>query len=980
MLAIRSDYYRLAGWAPAHEVYYPAYTLIQLDARTDYKYNADDQLTETGQTDDQFKWLRPNAPDWEPGKETKPRVVVSNQARDAMGRVTVETSAAQSTNYTLNTKNQVTQSTSTQGGSTTTTNYDYGTGSAYALGQLVSATSTQGASTQTTTNSYGWYDGAVLSGSIVTGTGQSAPGTSTLSYDAFGLVTGKSFTGGTSGSVNFVYDAASQGIASSDSTSGTVYEDRWYRMGGVNMWHYSNRYNLAAGDASIVGSRYTVKGGDTLQSVALTLWGDGSLWYKLAEANGLSAGAALSEGQSLIVPSGVWRNSQNAATYTPYDAGRFIGPVDASPSYPAPPKSAKCGVFGQILLVAIAVAVTIIATPAAGATFGQVLLGAAAGSIASQGVGLITGIQDKFSFKSLALSVVAAGVGYGIGQAAQGLKGLGEISKANTVISGAEKALGRVGSFLSNTSSVAAGAVRGAISSTLSQGISVATGLQKSFSWTSVAAAGIGAGLAGAASRRLADLGVTGFGNDVGSTMADTIAQAATRSALGGNSFGDNLIASLPSALGNLAGRALAAGVGTAFDGKGGYISRPEYPEGKATPQADFAINTEPRTSLRQIDPDHVLGVTRTTGGSPSIIVTGSTAPMTPAERVAYKQQIAREEADYLRPSRIKSTVAFKQQGAATEAAINTFTKQPMSGVSDLPWEQYIYALSDGNRGTGALDGSLKSIFQNGGSIERVAEGILLEIVQSAQNRNTKQNDLLSDAGVGSLIALKQDPNIDAFNRLDNLSLSLRGRLGVKEADLFPYAQHLSGLLEAKIDELSPGHRSISRRWEGIESDSISDLPLIGGLSLTANVVKAVGQLATRELAVRSMVPAAEVALPRTGVEIVGKELAGAQVKGFESFSALKRFLGPPGSGNHWHHIVEQTPGNIQRFGAKAIQSTDNVVAIPAGVHTGRGSISAYYSSIQPGTNSMTVRQWLSTQSLEAQRQYGSEVLKRFRQ
>jgi hypothetical protein len=52
--------------------------------------------------------------------------------------------------------------------------------------------------------------------------------------------------------------------------------------------------------------------------------------------------------------------------------------------------------------------------------------------------------------------------------------------------------------------------------------------------------------------------------------MADAIAQAATRSVIKGNSFGDNLLASLPSALGNLAGSLLAeqSGITPLIDGK----------------------------------------------------------------------------------------------------------------------------------------------------------------------------------------------------------------------------------------------------------------------------------------------------------------------------------------------------------------------------------------------------------------------------
>jgi hypothetical protein len=49
--------------------------------------------------------------------------------------------------------------------------------------------------------------------------------------------------------------------------------------------------------------------GDTLAGVALQLWGDASLWYKLAAANGLSASSSLSEGQALRLPSGVQRSS-----------------------------------------------------------------------------------------------------------------------------------------------------------------------------------------------------------------------------------------------------------------------------------------------------------------------------------------------------------------------------------------------------------------------------------------------------------------------------------------------------------------------------------------------------------------------------------------------------------------------------------------------------------------------------------------------
>jgi hypothetical protein len=51
---------------------------------------------------------------------------------------------------------------------------------------------------------------------------------------------------------------------------------------------------------------------------------------------------------------------------------------------------------------------------------------------------------------------------------------------------------------------------------------------------------------------------------------------------------------------------------------------------------------------------------------------------------------------------------------------------------------------------------------------------------------------------------------------------------------------------------------------------------------------------------------------------------AQATSQGFRSFSAFKRAMGPAGPGQHWHHIVEQTPGNIARFGSETIHSTGN--------------------------------------------------------
>lgn len=52
------------------------------------------------------------------------------------------------------------------------------------------------------------------------------------------------------------------------------------------------------------GGIYTVRTGDTLQAIAASLYGDGNLWYRIAEANGLSGAGGLNEGQQLRLPAG----------------------------------------------------------------------------------------------------------------------------------------------------------------------------------------------------------------------------------------------------------------------------------------------------------------------------------------------------------------------------------------------------------------------------------------------------------------------------------------------------------------------------------------------------------------------------------------------------------------------------------------------------------------------------------------------------
>jgi hypothetical protein len=97
--------------------------------------------------------------------------------------------------------------------------------------------------------------------------------------------------------------------------------------------------------------------------------------------------------------------------------------------------------------------------------------------------------------------------------------------------------------------------------------------------------------------------------------------------------------------------------------------------------------------------------------------------------------------------------------------------------------------------------------------------------------------------------------------------------------------------------------------------------------------------------------------------------------QGFNSFSSFKRAYGSAGEGYQWHHIVEQTPGNLAQFGNQAIHNTENLVKLPTDVHW---QISGYYSSKQGFSQPLTVREWLSSKPIQGQYDFGVKVMEQF--
>ena len=152
--------------------------------------------------------------------------------------------------------------------------------------------------------------------------------------------------------------------------------------------------------------------------------------------------------------------------------------------------------------------------------------------------------------------------------------------------------------------------------------------------------------------------------------------------------------------------------------------------------------------------------------------------------------------------------------------------------------------------------------------------------------------------------------------------------------------------------------------------DVIGLVPVVGELAdgLNAGLYLFKGDYMNASLSAAAMIPVAgDVA---TGGKYV--------VKGYHSYSAFKRANGAAGAGKAWHHIVEQTPSNVKRFGPELIHNIDNMVKLPHGKGSIHAKISGYYSSVRNFTGGLRVRDWLSTQSYNDQYEFGLNVLKQF--
>lgn len=221
-----------------------------------------------------------------------------------------------------------------------------------------------------------------------------------------------SVPGSADGVTNFAYSGRGE-LFRTWTSSGSVNFDRRFASdrngrfvareenGKVQTYYYANGKQIASIGALVTApefdygyepisdsypakapSSYVVNQGDTLESIALAVWGDAKMWYLIADANGLSSDADLSKcvGTSIKIPNVVTNIHNDADTFKPYNPQEIIGDTTPAPQPPPPPKQ-KCKALSQAIAVIVTIVVTLILAPLGplGAA-----VGAAAGNLAGQ--------------------------------------------------------------------------------------------------------------------------------------------------------------------------------------------------------------------------------------------------------------------------------------------------------------------------------------------------------------------------------------------------------------------------------------------------------------------------------------------------------------------------------------------------------------------------------------------------------------------
>lgn len=313
---------------------------------------------------------------------------------------------------------------------------------------------------------------------------------------------------------------------------------------------------------------WTARDGDTLTSIASAVWGDATLWYLLADANGLKSSDTLRAGQMLKVPNVVTNIHNTFQTFKPYDPGQAIGNTQPTlPDPPPPPSHGNgCGTFVSVIAIVVAVVATIYTAGAAAAAMSATVAtagtgtaalgtttwslgvaamsggltggisgagaiaaaaGAAAGSVASQAVLMAGGVQHGFDWKQVGLSTASGVLNAGVGASVRLANG------------GLQSAM-----------------MLGGVRSLTAQGLGIMVGAQQSFDWRAVAASTVASGVGHAVGRT--EFGQTFVGSSAAG-IAGGIMGSVVRGGNVGREIGGIAADAVTSTIGNMVAQQVAA-------------------------------------------------------------------------------------------------------------------------------------------------------------------------------------------------------------------------------------------------------------------------------------------------------------------------------------------------------------------------------------------------------------------------------------
>ncbi|SCZ19763.1 MULTISPECIES: LysM peptidoglycan-binding domain-containing protein [unclassified Pseudomonas] len=370
------------------------------------------------------------------------------------------------------------------------------------------------------------FDGYKESQSTVTRTNGGSPGTTTYTYSARGELLQAIGTGGNVFTRRLATNDEGRLITRQES-SGKAQTYLYYQgaalanFGNASAPEISDTFTPISTDyPERTPSNYVVNQGDTLESIAQSVWGDSKMWYLIADANGLDPSKALNPGDNLKIPNVVSSTHNDATTFKPYSPDDVIGNTAPTPKAPPPPKpkKKKSGGLASVVMVVVAVVATVFTAGAATAvisgaastlggaaaagtaalsaaaagtaatiSLGGAIVGAAVGSAASQLVGMGMGAVDKFSWGQVAASGITGGLTYGI------TSGIGTLAQGAQPGSWAQIAASAARTY----------SAQGVFNYAASQMAYRIVGLDTSFSWNRLASSVVAANVSGQLNGRL---------------------------------------------------------------------------------------------------------------------------------------------------------------------------------------------------------------------------------------------------------------------------------------------------------------------------------------------------------------------------------------------------------------------------------------------------------------------------------------------